>query len=272
MSYLRYVPQDLRKAESIWLTRFARDVYSQTGEDGIIEKLFEVIGPTNRYCVEFGAWDGVKHSNCRNLLVHAGWSGLLIEGNSERYAQLRESYAALPGVITCHAFVGLTDNTLDNLLDGAGAPRIPDLMSIDVDGIDWHILGGLRTYRPRVVVIEFNPCIPNDVAFVQDPDPAVNQGASLLALIGLAKTLGYELIATTACNAFFVINDEFAKLSIADNGIYAMHTCADYEMKLFQLYDGTLKLAGYTQLHWMKRPIGEDELQVLPASGRRFES
>nr|VFK13689.1 MAG: hypothetical protein BECKLPF1236A_GA0070988_100933 [Candidatus Kentron sp. LPFa]VFK29801.1 MAG: hypothetical protein BECKLPF1236C_GA0070990_100959 [Candidatus Kentron sp. LPFa] len=54
---------DRRKKESRWLLDFSHNVTSQTGEDGVIEKIFEIIEPTNRWCIEFGAWDGKKFRN-----------------------------------------------------------------------------------------------------------------------------------------------------------------------------------------------------------------
>lgn len=56
-----------------WLNEFASNVTSQFGEDGIIEKILEVIGDANRWCVEFGASDGVYLSNTYNLIKNKGY-------------------------------------------------------------------------------------------------------------------------------------------------------------------------------------------------------
>ena len=106
----------------------------------------------------------------------------------------------------------------------------------------------ISEFSPRLVVVEFNPTVPNDVFFVQEDDPAVNQGASLLALIELAQSKGYELVATTEWNGFFVPRDLFPSFNIADNHIDAMHDPAHFESRLFQCYDGTLVLAGCKHL------------------------
>lgn len=63
------------------LLNFASNVTSQFGEDGIIQRIFEIIPPSHKYCVEFGAWDGKYFSNCYNLIVNKGWSGAFIEAN-----------------------------------------------------------------------------------------------------------------------------------------------------------------------------------------------
>ena len=66
------------------------------------------------------------------------------------------------------------------------------MLSIDVDGIDWHVRDNVRRYRPRLVVIELNPSIPNGVYFVQDADPAKHHGGTLV-LAGCHGLLWAEL-------------------------------------------------------------------------------
>ena len=100
----------------------------------------------------------------------------------------------------------------------------------------------LEHFSPRLVVIEFNPTIPNDVFFVQARDQSFNHGSSLLALIELARQKGYELVVTTDVNAFFVRSDLFHLFGIEDNSIGAIHNPGAYESRIFQLYDGTLVL------------------------------
>jgi hypothetical protein len=41
----------------IWLLDFKSNTYSQTGEDGIIKKILEVIHQNDKWCVDFGTWD-----------------------------------------------------------------------------------------------------------------------------------------------------------------------------------------------------------------------
>ena len=41
-----------------------------------------------------------------------------------------------------------------------------------------------------------------------------------------------------------------------------------YEMRLFQLYDGTLVLRGYTKLLFKDIEIGQEDIQVLPPQMR----
>lgn len=259
------------KPESVFLQEFRRNVASQRGEDGIIEKIFEIAGLNNRYCVEFGAWDGKLHSNTWNLLKNAGWSGLLIEANQEKFAELEAEYVHHNDVSLLNTLVETKgERTLDAILSEAGAPRDLDFLCIDVDGVDWHIWNSLTDFAPRLIAIEFNPTVPNDVVFVQDDDASINQGASLLALIELGKSKGYELVATTEWNGFFVRKEIFPAFGIEDNDINAMHDTANFESRIFQCYDGTLVLAGRKHLLWCDVAISQEDIQVLPAALRKY--
>lgn len=271
MPDLRYRPVNRVKPESTYLQVVRRNVTSQAGEDGIIERVFSMITSSNKWCVEFGAWDGKHFSNTYNLITNRGWRGALIEGDRNRFHDLCETYAGNDRVRAINRFVApAPPDTLDTILADTEAPTDLDLLSLDVDGLDWHIWQSLTDYRPRVVVIEFNPTIPNDIYFVQDADPEIHQGSSLLAMIELGKQKGYELIATTPLNAVFVIAERFGVFEIADNHIDAMHSPAEFESKLFQLYDGTLVLAGCRRLIWAEIDIEQDDIQVLPRERRGF--
>jgi hypothetical protein len=259
------------KPKSVFLQEFCKNVTTQRGEDGIVEKIFEIIGATNRYCVEFGAWDGKLYSSTWNLLNNHRWGGLLIEANEVKFAELEGAYRGNDQVATLNTLVEQEgEASLDAILTRAGAPVDLDFLCIDVDGVDWHIWNSLTEFLPKVILIEFNPTVPNDIVFVQDDDAATNQGASLLALIELGKSKGYELVATTAWNGFFVRSQLYLAFGIEDNDIDAMHDTARFESRLFQCYDGTLVLAGCKHLLWSDVTICQEDIQVLPKALRKY--
>ena len=272
MPEIKLFPTSRVKPESVYLSEFRRDVTSQCGEDGLIEKICEILGVTDRWCVEFGAWDGKHHSNSWSLINDHGWNAVLIEGDPKKYSELVERYSGLDRVRAVNELVDYEsgESALDSILSRTPVPADFEFLSIDVDGCDWYIWESLHDYRPRLVVVEFNPTIPNHVHFIQDRDRSVHQGASLRALMALAEAKGYELVATTPWNAFFVTRDEFGKFEIEDNSIDSMHTLDGMESSLFQLYDGTLVVAGCDQLLWHKVPIDSEALQVLPPDQRRY--
>jgi hypothetical protein len=245
---LEYIPVDRRKPESIALQAFRRNVTSQNGEDGVIAKIFELIGTTNMVSIEFGAAEGRALSNTWSLINENGWRGILIEGHPGRFRELRANYASCPRAKLINRYIDFAESSLDVILGESGCPAEPDFLSIDVDGDDWHIWHSLDTFNPRLVLIEFNPTIPNDVIFV--PDVGRHQGCSLRALVDLGRKKGYELAATTDGNAFFVRADLFPVLGIADNSIDAIHWTHPHQTQIFQLYDGSVMLAGNERLNW----------------------
>src|ERR1700720_4343365 len=89
------------KPESTFISEFASDVTSQYGEDGMIAKVFEIIGVSGKWCADVGAWDGKYLSNTWDLLTNRGWRGVLAEGNADRATALAKAYEAKTG----HVFV-----------------------------------------------------------------------------------------------------------------------------------------------------------------------
>jgi hypothetical protein len=275
MPKISYRRVDRRKPESTYLLNSKRNVKSQSGEDGIFEKLLELLGadPASKWCVEFGAWDGMHLSNTWNLINNHGHCGVLIEGSAERYQDLLRNYGTNPRAHCIHRLVSFEPgpDSLDSIFATTPMPRVFDLLSIDIDGNDWYVWESLKHYEPRIVVVEFNSTIPNDVSFVQDKDFSLNQGCSLLALVELGKAKGYELAAVTFVNAIFVRAVDFPKLGIADNSIDAMNFPL-YEGKVFQGYDGTLFNVGLDKLQWMLKnhKVTPTQFQLLPDARRRF--
>jgi hypothetical protein len=266
---IEFRPKPRVKPESTWLHKHRRNVTSQIGQDGIFEKMLEIIGAENRWCVEFGAWDGKHLSNTWNLIANHEWSGVLIEGSKDRFAELGKNHTGHK-VVAFNEFVSFSgENRLDEILRRTEIPANFDVLSIDIDGNDWHVWESLKDYRPRIVCVEFNPTIGNDVFFVQDADPKVFQGCSLLALIELGKEKGYELVATPSWDGIFVPAELFPKFGIADNSIDSMYTAHHRETRLFQGYDGTFWTAGNCKVQWRGTPFAADELQILPRALRR---
>jgi hypothetical protein len=188
--------------------------------------MLQTIPDGDKWCVEFGAWDGIFACNSRNLIETKGFSAVLIEANSKKFAQLRRNYAHNANVFPVNAFVGFEiDDGLDTILADFPIPDSFDLLSIDVDGNDYHIWKAIDKYRPKAVVIEFNPTIPTELRFVQPADPSINQGSSLLSLIELGKEKGYELVSVLSCNAFFIDRRLYPRFEIEDNRPDTLRTC-----------------------------------------------
>lgn len=254
-----------------WLETFRRDVYSQTGEDGVIEKLLEALPERDKWCVEFGAWDGVHLSNTRNLIQNAEYASIQIEGSAAKCAELRKNYASNNKVIAINAFVGFNAHDgLDPILSAYPIPRDFDFLSIDVDGNDYHIWKAISNYRPKAVCIEFNPTVPTELRFVQRADPAVHRGASARSLVELGKDKGYELVSVLPFNAFFVDARYFPVFEIEDNRLETLRTDLSHVTYLYSGYDGALILEGSRQLPWHLLPIRASALEPLPRFLRKY--
>jgi hypothetical protein len=106
MPQIDFRPVNRVRSDCNWLLNWRSDVTSQIGQDGILEKVFSLIGDGKKFCVEFGAWDGKFLSNTWNLIVNKRWNGVLIEGNPEKFKQLTSNHAdsdvkAIRGMSAC---------------------------------------------------------------------------------------------------------------------------------------------------------------------------
>ncbi len=228
--FFAYVVLPFHKMSHIPLTNlylFARRIpfierheYSQNGEDGIIAAIFGMIGTTNKYYVEFGVEDGIE-CNSRYLFKHKGWEGLLMDGSNEN-----------PALGLHKEFI--TAENIETLFTQYDVPQEFDLLSIDIDGNDYWVWKAIRNYHPRVVIMEYNACIPHSppVTIPYHPsfqwDKTDYYGASLSALVILARTKGYTLVGTDSCgvNAFFVQNHLIAEHFILSAPVTLYHPAA----------------------------------------------
>ncbi|MFH2069017.1 MAG: hypothetical protein ABII89_06110 [Candidatus Omnitrophota bacterium] len=150
----------MNRTASAWLLEHKRDVYSQSGEDGIIETILGIIPQNDKWCVEFGAGYGLLLSNTRHLIESKGYSAVLIEADKKKFGGLQRNYANRSNIILINKFVGFTkDDNLDRILSAAPVPYDFDLLSIDIDGNDYHARKAISKYRPKIIVVEFNPTI-----------------------------------------------------------------------------------------------------------------
>jgi hypothetical protein len=264
-------PGPALKRPATWLAQFRSDVFSQAGEDGVIQKILEHIPESDHWCVEFGAWDGQHLSNTCNLIDHCGYSAVLIEGDARKAIELRARFAKNSKVILLSRFVGFTEeDNLDHILGETPIPRDFDFLSIDIDGNDYHVWKAVSRYRPKVVCIEFNPTIPTEVDFVQAPDPRIKQGASLLSLVKLGAAKGYELVCVLPFNVFFVRAEYYQRFAIEDNRPEVLRTDLFAITHIFSGYDGTVLLAGNQTLPWHGVKLRHSRMQGSPRFLRRY--
>lgn len=197
-------------------------VHSQNGEDGILLYLFSLIGAPTKRSVEICAGDGFE-CNTANLIINHGWRGLLVDGDEAKVQRAKDFYAANRSTSwypphVAHAWV--TAENVDEYITGYGFDGEIDLLSLDLDGIDYWVWQAMESVTPRVVVAEYNwtwgptesKSVPYKANFTNPPrnDSSKSDnmyfGASLAALTKLARIKGLRLVGTQrwGFNAFFV--------------------------------------------------------------------
>jgi hypothetical protein len=215
------------------LLEYQQDVYSQNGEDGILEELCRRLGLSAAWFCEFGAWDGVWLSNCRRL-ADAGWSGIFIEGDRRKYRRLMTNIREYDGrVYALQAFVATEgDACLDALLSRFEIPEEFGVLSIDIDSFDWHVWQSLHHYRPLIVVIEVNTSLPPQV--YQIHAGGAQQGSSFAATLDLARAKGYTLVCHTG-NMVFVRSDRVADVGLSAAALATPETLFNWQKHRMEL-------------------------------------
>jgi len=189
------------------LNVFQKRVLSQYGQDGVIEKIFDVIGTTNKYFVEFGSSGNDSGMGNTAYLRRRGFNGLLMDGSERPYGN------DVNDRIYDVKIEFISSSNINDLFKKYNVPNEFDFLSIDIDGQDFHVWNKLQDYSPRVVSIEMNYHIEagkDKVMPLNDnwiwPGNAIS-GSSITALKKLGNKKGYALVATCMSDAIFVRND-----------------------------------------------------------------
>ena len=204
-----YLDADIQAPYAIAGQRFR--LRSQNEEDGIILALMKAGGLKTRKFVEIGS--GSTGGNAATLAADFGWSGLMVDASRKAIEQAKTTFAFNPGVQAVRAMV--TPDTIDALITNHGLAGEVDLLSIDVDSIDYWLLEGVTTCSARVLIMEYNALFgpARAVSLPNAPRPADApkgySGASLAAIEKLARRKGYRLVLCeeSGINAFFLRND-----------------------------------------------------------------
>ncbi len=207
-------------------------VFSQWGEDGILEWIVHHYGDMPRSFIEFGVED-YRESNTRFLLQNRNWRGLVMDGSDAHVAHIRQDEISWKHDLTAVSRFITTDN-IDEIIQDAGFSGEVGILSVDIDGNDYWVWKAISNLKPHVIVAEYNSTfgdvhpitIPYRPDFYRTNAHASNvyYGASIKAFEHLAAELGYALIGSNGAgtNAFFVRQEraEFFALRIADTGAY----------------------------------------------------
>ena len=197
-------------------------VFSQWGEDGIIQYLIGVVPVARTVFIEFGVQDYTE-SNTRFLLANNNWSGLIMDGNAAHVEAIKRDPIYWRHNLKAElAFID-RDN-INALIAAAGIDGDTGLLSIDIDGNDYWVWEALTQVSPRILILEYNAVFGPDALVSVPYNPAFDRtvahysnlywGASLAALTRLSQKKGYALVGCNSVgnNAFYVRCDVLGQL------------------------------------------------------------
>ena len=195
-------------------------VFSQFGEDGIIQYLINNIPLKNKIFIEFGV-QNYKESNTRFLLINNNWKGLIIDSDSKSIDYIKNDEIYWRYNITAISKF-ITKENINSIFISNGFEGDISLLSIDIDGNDYWVWEAIEVVNPRIIICEYNSVFGSKDAVTIPYEPNFNRteahysnlyfGASLPALCYLANKKGYIFIGcNNAGNDAFFIRKDFAK-------------------------------------------------------------
>jgi hypothetical protein len=256
----------------ILLSQFASSTYSQFGEDGIILEILNRLEkeiPLSKWCVDVGAHNGVDLSNTCKFIRELGFQAVLIEGDKKQIPILKRNFPQ--GVVCVGEFVGIYGElSIDSILSKTGIPTNFDLLSLDIDGMDYWVWDSINLYKPKIVCIEFNFSVPNAVEFIQEKNFNIKHGSSAKSFVKLAESKGYCLVASTKSNLIFV---DDSIVQFVQNKTMVLEDCnfqGNDPQYIFAGYDGTLlSNKNSVVLTWhFEFPLSK--IQILPKILRKY--
>jgi hypothetical protein len=202
--------------------KFCYNIYSQNGEDGIIEKLINELSITNGTFCEFGASDGITSSNTYNLIKKYNFSGLAIEADINKYNICVKNYEKYKNIKIEHGMVlyNHSEYNLNKWLKRSNLPLDFDILSIDIDCDDYYVWENMTEFNPKIVIVEVNsyrdpifdelPKIPSseyNIDLLKNQNSTrVALGCSFISAIKLGLSKNYIPVSFTG-NIIFIRKD-----------------------------------------------------------------
>lgn len=203
-------------------------VFSQWGEDGIIQWLIHNLEIKEKRFIEFGVQNYIE-SNTRFLLMHDNWDGLIIDGSEENinFIQHDDIYWRYN---LCAVSQFVTVDNINEIFKDYGFDGEIGILSIDIDGNDYWIWNAIESVCPDIVICEYNHrfgaeravTVPYDAAFMREKAhySCIYYGASIQAFVQLAKKKGYSLVAgNSSGNNIFFVRDELLNNTVRERAV-----------------------------------------------------
>ncbi len=192
-------------------------IFSQTGEDGIINYILNKIKVSDVKFVEIGVGD-YSECNTRYIYENSFSKGLIIDIEKNLKDKVSKNIDLWRGLIEIEN-IEIDSENINGILEKHQLNGNLDLFSIDIDGIDYWIIDKLKQKISKVFVLEYNPTFGHNMEITipeiknfgrfKSHYSGCYYGASLKAMIKLMETKGFNFIGTNKLNfnAFFVNQD-----------------------------------------------------------------
>ena len=193
-------------------------IFSQFGDDGIIQWLIQNLEIPHKTFIEFGVED-FSESNSRFLMMNDNWSGFVMDGSETNIKNLKSSYYYWKYELNSKA-VFIDKDNINNLIQEQKFDREVGLLHIDLDGNDYYIWDEINVIEPIIVIVEYNGIFGKNrpLSTIYDKNFQRNKthysnllfGSSLKSLYQLADKKGYSFIGCNSGgnNAYFVRDDK----------------------------------------------------------------
>lgn len=188
-------------------------IFSQNGEDGILDYIVECLKIKKPNFIEIGVGDYTE-SNTRFIFETRSLRGLVIDCLPDLKNKINQNIKSWKGELSIEENFVSTDNILDIL--NKNNFYSTDLLSIDIDGIDYWILEKIKKNYSKIVILEYNSIFGNNIEVTIPNIKNFNRtsyhfsnlcyGMSIKAAINLMDKKNYYFLGTNNLknNAFFV--------------------------------------------------------------------
>ena len=217
---ISFLQKKISKIKNLSCTEFS--VFSQWGDDGIINWLTNNLPIKNKIFIEIGTED-YKESNTRFLIMNQNWTGHLIEADIESVEKIKNQSISWKYDLNSHNLL-VDKKNINKMISNLNLPKEIGLLSLDIDGIDYWVWEKIKVIEPVIFVCEFNSVLGDKHAISVPYNKNFNRtkfhysnlafGASLPAFKYISELKGYKFLGTNSngVNAYFVKKSHFKHL------------------------------------------------------------
>jgi hypothetical protein len=246
-------------------------IFSQTGEDGIIDFLLTKLDILSCKFVEIGVGD-YSEANTRYIYEKSFSEGLIVDIENNLKEKVSKNINIWKGLLYIEN-IEIDSENINSVLDKYNLNRDLDLFSLDIDGLDYWVVENLRPQISKLCVLEYNPTFGHTMEVTIPKIKNFNRfkshysgcyyGSSLKAMISLMDRKGYDFLGTNKLNfnAFFVLKDISYKFEHLKKNL---NNLQDYS--LIKIRDSKNKLGKLDFLDKKERLIQIKNLEVIDVS------